>query len=223
VCVFRDVSEEIALRAEVLRSADDHDRRIGQELHDNTGQQLMGLGLLADNLAEALAEKSLAEGQNATRIADGLGESLKEVRLLSQRLIPVELDSRGLMSALTGLASRTNALRDIECVFECQRPVEILNSFCATNLYRIAQEAISNALKHSDARNITVTLEVDGGSVHLSICDDGVGIGERTESKGMGLRIMKYRAKLMGAQFACGPADRGGTLVTCVLAGASGR
>src|SRR5207302_4003066 len=133
-------------------------RRIGQELHDGTGQELTGLCMLADNLADALKEASVAETQTARRIAQGLRQALGQVRLLSRGLIPVEVDAEGLMAALTELTGRIRELHALHCVFECAEPVPIDDNDTATQLYRIAQEAINNAIKHGSAANLKVTL-----------------------------------------------------------------
>jgi len=216
--VLRDLSARKALEREVLEVATMEQWRIGQELHDSTGQELTALGLLAEGLVEALAKSSPAEAVFATKIAEGLKRVLGQVRALSRGLIPVEVDSAGLMAALAELASRTSELHGVNCTFDCREPVLVEDNQKATHLYRIAKEAVTNALKHSRAKNITISLEGDERSITLCIRDDGVGFPrEPVEIKGMGLKIMRYRAGLINAGLAVGPAEPVGTLVSCTL------
>jgi two-component system CheB/CheR fusion protein len=216
--VLRDLSARKALEREVLEVATMEQWRIGQELHDSTGQELTALGLLAEGLVEALAKSSPAEAVLATKIAEGIKRVLGQVRALSRGLIPVEVDAAGLMAALAELASRTSGLHGVTCTFDCREPVLLEDNQTATHLYRIAKEAVTNALKHSRAKNITISLEGDDRSVTLRIRDDGVGFPrEPVETKGMGLKIMRYRAGLIDARLAVGPAQPGGILVSCTL------
>jgi PAS domain S-box-containing protein len=216
--ILHDLSPLKALEREVLEAATMEQWRIGQELHDSTGQELTALGLLAEGLVEALEKGSPAEAVLATKVAEGLKRVLSQVRALSRGLIPVEVDAAGLMAALAELASRTSELHGVTCTFDCKEPVLVEDNQTATHLYRIAREAVTNALKHSRAKKITISLEGDGRSVTLRIRDDGVGLPrEPVEVKGMGLKIMRYRAGLINAQLAVGPAESGGTLVSCTL------
>ena len=214
--ILRDLSARKALEQEVLEVATKEQWRIGQELHDSTGQELTALGLLAEGLVEALTRSSPADAVLATKIAEGLKGVLSQVRALSRGLIPVEVDVAGLMAALAELASRTSELQGTTCTFECKEPVLVDDNHTATHLYRIASEAVTNALKHSQARNITISLEGDERSVTLRIRDDGVGFPRKpVEFKGMGLKIMRYRADIINASLTVGPAELGGTLVSC--------
>jgi signal transduction histidine kinase len=213
-----DISARKLLEQEVLCIAADEQRRIGQELHDGMGQELTGLGLIAQGLVESLAERSLPEAKTAVRIAEGLGRALGQVRWLSKGLIPAEVDGRRLTTVLAELAARNSELNGTTCVFQCDGQPEVLDNATATHLARIAQEAITNALRHGHPRQIVVSLEARGRSLALKILDDGVGIvdpGE--ESHGVGLRIMHHRANLIGAALSVGPVHGGGTLVTCTL------
>ena len=216
--VHRDLSMRRELERQILEVATAEQRKIGQELHDNTGQELTALGLLAEGLVEALAQSSPTEAVLATKIANGLKRVLGQVRTVSRGLIPVEVDAAGLMAALAELASRTSELPNVTCTFECKEPVLVEDNLAATQLYGIAKEAVTNALKHSGAKNVTISLNCDERSVTLRIRDDGVGFPpEPVEIKGMGLKIMRYRAGLINAALAVGPAEPVGTLVICTL------
>jgi chemotaxis methyl-accepting protein methylase/two-component sensor histidine kinase len=213
-----DIGARKALEQEVLGIAVEEQRRIGQELHDGMGQELTGLGLMIQGLVESLAEKSLPEAKTAMRIAEGLGRALGQVRLLARGLIPADVDGSRLRTVLAELAARTGEVNGVCCSFQCDEPIESLDNTTATHLARIAQEAITNALKHGRARHIVVSLERRGAALALKILDDGVGIGNLPEaSQGVGLRIMRHRANLIGAELRVVPVHGGGTLVTCTL------
>ena len=216
--VLRDLSARKALEREVLEVASQEQLRIGQELHDSAGQELTALGLLAEGLVEALQKTYPAEAVLAGKIAEGLRRVLDQVRALSRGLIPVEVDAAGLMAALAELASRTSELHGVTCTFECKEQVLVEDNHTATHVYRIAMEAVTNALKHSRAKNISISLEGDEKSITLRIRDDGVGLPrEPPETRGVGLKIMRYRAGLINAGLTVGPAQAGGTLVSCTL------
>ncbi|MEX1027682.1 MAG: ATP-binding protein, partial [Candidatus Paceibacterota bacterium] len=125
----------------------------------------------------------------------------------------------GLMDALRELASRTDELPGVTCAFKCEQPVDVADSFTATHLYRIAQEALTNALKHARPEHILIALESDNGHPILQVADDGTGFNSSEKSEGMGLKTMQYRASLIGANLAITPVESGGTLVTCKVFG----
>jgi PAS domain S-box-containing protein len=213
-----DVTDRKRLEQEVLEIATSEQRRIGQELHDGTGQELTGLCMLADNLAEALKEVSAGEAQTAHRIAQRLRQALGQIRMLSRGLVPVEVDAEGLMAALTELARSISDLHAVRCTFEYAEPVLVEDNYTATQLYRIAQEAVTNALKHGQAANLRVSLEARGHYITLKIADDGIGLPANEEvQEGMGLRIMRYRAGQIGAHFTVTAGPTRGTIVTCTV------
>ena len=215
---LQDVTDQKRLEQEVLEVASSEQRRIGQVLHDGTGQELTGLCMLAGNLADALHEHAPEEAQLARRIAQGLQRALGQVRALSRGLIPVEVDAEGLMAALTELTTRIGDMHSVRCIFECLEPVPIEDNYAATQLFRIAQEAITNAIKHGQAGAIRVSLESKGHYVTLKIADDGKGLPTSNgHTDGMGLRIMRYRAGQVGAQFSVRPGPMRGTIVSCTL------
>lgn len=228
LCTGLNVSERRVMEREILEIAAEEQRRIGQELHDSTQQQLTGLSLLAQNLAAAftklagepavsnLADRMEELRERATKVQTGLEQATAEVNQLARGLMPVEVDTQGLMSSLRELAGRVSATERVECTFVTNGPIEVLNNTAATHLYRIAQEAVNNALKHSGADRIELSLEDLHGFITLRILDNGCGIGNnRTAGPGMGLRIMAYRAELIGALLTVDQGDNGGTEVIC--------
>ena len=216
--IARDVTRQKLLEREVLEIAAGEQQRIGQDLHDGTGQELTGLAMMAERLAGQLEERKDPEAGAAAWIVDGLVQALSHVRDLSKGLVPVELDAAGLMAALAGLAKRTSDLHCVTCCFRCDEPVGILDNQTATHLYRLSQEAVTNALKHGRARNIVISLTHDGSRVSLVITDDGLGISDATcQTSGTGLQIMHYRAELIRAKLTIGAAQPHGTQVICIL------
>ena len=216
--IAHDVTERKRLQREVLAIAEEQQLRIGQDLHDGTGQELTGLAMLGQRLANMLSAKALTESELAAKIVDGLEQALRHVRAMSKGLVPVEVDAEGLMSALADLAARTDELQDVRCTFECEQPVHILDNQTATHLYRMSQEALANALKHGKPKHIAISLKAEGDLVTLEIADDGQGLDEAPRNTtGMGLRIMHYRAELIGAKLEIKPNQPSGTRVVCTL------
>jgi signal transduction histidine kinase len=131
-------------------------------------------------------------------------------------LAPIDVDPAGLIRALQDLADRTQQMYEVNCTFECPAPVEITDSFRATHFYRIAREAVHNAVKHAMGKQISIGLYDDSG-ITLTVRDNGVGIKADHFTEGEGLRIMRYRAGLVGATLSITNAPNGGTTVTCKM------
>jgi two-component system CheB/CheR fusion protein len=215
--IIRDITERKILERQVLEAANLEQQSIGQELHDTSAQELTALGLLADSLLPALAEKAPAEARIAAKMAEGAKRVLNQVRSFCRGLIRVEVDSEGLMAALTELATQTSELHGVTCSFECRNPVHLADNQTATQLYSIAREAVTNAIKHARAQTIRITLEEDEHTVTLRVQDDGVGMSEPPpDASRMGLRIMRHRAGLINAHLSFAPASPAGTVVTCI-------
>lgn len=215
--LVRDVSEQRALQEEIVRTAAAEQRRIGEELHDNVQQQLTGLGLLAEHLAESSPElDSKSVRHLASRLAKGISECNQDVRQLASGLVPVAIDAEGLMVALSELARRIGKESGIHCEFSCPAPVNIADDFTALHLYRIAQEAAHNAIRHAAASTITIQLERMGDSISIRIRDDGIGISEDDRlSGGLGLRLMEHRCGLIGGTLTIAGTLGGGTEIAC--------
>jgi PAS domain S-box-containing protein len=212
-----DITERKELEREVLEIAALEERRIGQELHDGVGQELTGLGLLADALAQRLTTESPAGAALADKIVHGVGRVRRQVRSLSHGLVPVEVDPEGLRAALERLTASAGESCGCTCTFASAGPLAVADPGMATHLFRIAQEAVNNALCHSQARHIRIALHPEPDALTLSVEDDGVGLSasSRRRGKGLGLRLMRYRAGVIGGTLTLGPAAGGGTLVTC--------
>ncbi|PYK58608.1 MAG: histidine kinase [Verrucomicrobia bacterium] len=214
----RDISDRKRLEREVLQISDLEQRRIGQDLHDGLCQQLAGIELMSEVLEQNLSRKSKTEAAQAAKIAEGVRAAIGDTRMLARGLSPVDVESNGLMSALQELASNTEKLFHVACRFECPQPVLVRDHASATHLYRIAQEAINNAIKHGKAREITVRLTARSNQANLTVTDDGRGFVVKPEqTSGMGLRIMKYRAGMIGATLEIRRANGRGMLVACMF------
>ncbi len=216
--ILHDISERRELEREVIDISAFEQRRIGQDLHDSTGQALSGLSYLARSLAEELETKSPADAKTAALITAELERALEQVRRICQGLIPVEVDSQGLMAALESLAERVGKMSGVNCTFACENPVLVDDNHTATQLFLIAQEAVTNAVKHAKPGHILVRLHDDGDQLTLEVRDDGIGIAGRPQDAGMGLKIMNYRAGLLGGRLIVQmAAEQGGAAVICVL------
>ena len=216
--VLRDISDRRELEKQVLEIAAEEDRRIGSELHDSIQQQLTGLGLFAATISEGLNKRSAPEAQMAARLAEGIQQATEQVHLLSHGLVAVEVEEEGLRSAFTELTRRVCEQYAIQCEFHCEEDIRVDDNFLATHLYRIAQEAITNAVKHGRAKRIEILLGEISGRLTVQIRDDGTGVrGEQEDSGGMGLRIMNYRASLIGATLSITGGDPPGTVVSCAV------
>lgn len=217
--ILRDVTRRRELEREVVEIASLEQRRIGQDLHDSVGQELTALSMMAADLSETLRSDPAASARVVNRIAQGLRRSQQELRTVLRGLLPVAVDSEGLMAALSDLADQVQRDGKVTCLFDCPKPVSVTDNLTATHLYLIAQEAVHNALKHARAKKIGISLESNGG-LTLRVRDDGVGIDLKTSESpaGLGLRIMRNRAAIIGAILTIEEREPAGTLVACALA-----
>jgi two-component system, LuxR family, sensor kinase FixL len=219
--IARDITERKRLEAEILRVSEREQRRIAQDLQEGLGQELAGLACLSRVLESNLAEQSSPETGSAKKIARLLSAAVSRTRRLARGLYPVEAQSEGLMSALRDLAARTRELFKVACRFQCAKPVLIENNTVATHLYRVAQEAVTNALQHGRAKRVDIGLSATPRRVMLAIRDDGLGLSRLGGvEKGMGLRIMDYRAGMINGILVRQSRPEGGTeiLLTADLA-----
>ncbi len=217
--IFRDITERRRLEKELLEISDQERRRIGQDLHDGLCQHLAGIELMSQVLEQKLSSRSKADAGRAADIARHVREAISQTRSLARGLSPVTLESEGLASALQELATNTEKMFGVTCAVECHGDVRVSAPATLTHLYRIAQEAVSNAIKHGKAKQVQICLESDPARTVLRVTDNGSGIPEPApRSNGMGLRIMHYRASMIGGTLSVQRSPAGGTTVTCSLA-----
>jgi signal transduction histidine kinase len=206
------------LEQTLVSLAEEHQRSIGQELHDNLGQQIAAIGYQAEALEIRIsAAGSKEESAIAASIAKQAQAAVMQCKQLAQGLLPFELETHGLMPALQALASRIAATYKINCDFVRENEFSIIDNNIALNLFRIAQEAVNNAIRHGSPQHLVISLACVGEILRLSICDDGKGLSgvdtERGTATGMGIKIMHYRARQIGATLKFVPRSEGGTEV----------
>jgi two-component system sensor kinase FixL len=212
-----DISRQRRLEREVLQLSEDERRRIGRDLHDGLGQQLTALEMMSHALTRDLKTQSPDLVAPAAEIASCARQAITQARQLAHGLAPVALEADGLMTALYDLASMTTRA-GVDCDFECEAVATVNDSAAATHLYRIAQEAVNNALKHADAGQIIIKLQDVGDAIELSISDDGCGLPPgAVRSGGMGLQLIEYRAHLIGARLEIRSRPGKGVEVACSL------
>src|SRR6266576_5882551 len=214
----REVSERQRLDREIAQVADRERHRLGQELHDSLGQHLTGTALAAQVLKEKLALRSASETAEAEKVVRYVEQGIDLTRNLARGFFSPELDADGLTVALQGLAENITERFGIDCVFEGGESLRIRDSAIATQLYRIAQEAVTNSIKHAGAQRITICLTTTTSELLLTISDDGIGFPEKLpRSEGLGLQLMRHGASLAGASLDVRRNGQRGTIVTCKL------
>lgn len=215
---IRDITERKQLEKEILEISDREQRRIGQDLHDGLCQHLAGIELMSQVLAQKLEAKSKVHAKEVGKIARHVRDAISQTRSLARGLSPVTIESEGLMSALHELATNTEKIFRVQCICEFDKPVALDDHAVATHLFRIAQEAVSNAAKHGKARKIVIALRAARGQITLSVSDNGSGLSKQPANhKGMGLRIMQSRASMIGGTLAIEPNEARGVSVICAV------
>ncbi len=217
--VIRDISHALRDQSHAFRSIGEDLQRIGHDLRESVGQQLAGVALLMQSLSAQLERERHALAADATRIASLLNHSIDDLRALAGSLSPVGLAPAGIAAALEGLAAHARACTGIEvrCSVEVE-PEHKPTAIEADHLYGIAQEAVSNAIRHSRAKRLTILLVAGAGRLELAISDDGQGMGEVSNSAGLGrgLALMTHRARAIGATLLVARPDGGGTSIRCL-------
>ena len=218
-----EIGERTRLHNEILETSERVQRRIGSDLHDGLGQHLTGTALAGQVLGQKLAGRSLPEAAEADRLVELIQEAIELTRSLARSLHPTEIKAGRLADNFQELAASASDRFKISCQFECRPaaplPPVVNDINVATHLYRIVQEAITNAVRHGKARQINIRLDTADHEIVLSITDDGIGLPENArDGDGLGLRIMASRAGMIGAIFNIErQSSLGGTCVTCTL------
>lgn len=216
--ISQDVTERRNLEREILIVGDRERRAISQDLHDGLGQLLTGIGFMSKALYDNLAATRHPGAAEAERIVNLIGQAVVQTRDVARMLSPIDLNADGLAAALEDLALGAERMSHVRFRCNIDPRSRITDGPLAYHLYRIAQECTTNALKHSQAKTVTISLFSNGGdSVRLEVADDGVGVREQalTNSPGLGLSIMQYRARMIGAVLRVESQAGGGTVVTC--------
>lgn len=217
--IYRDISKQRQLEKEIANISTREQESIGQELHDTLGQQLTGINMLAASLKQSLANRNEPDSKLLGEIIVQLKEAAESVRRISHGLAPISIPPDGLQDALEHLVATVSGNGHVLCHFDGDASIRIHDQDIANQLYRIAQESFNNALKHAHAKQITLTLRSLGDDIELSVSDDGQGPvpDEKLHDSGLGLRVMQYRAKMIGARLSIESTPGGGTTVRCRL------
>ena len=215
---FQDVTERKQLEKEILEISEREQSRIGQDLHDGLCQHLAGIEFRMKSLEQKLALKSKKESAEAAELAKLVRNAIEQTRTLAHGLSPVMLAPNGLMNGLQELAANTEKSFKISCAFNCPAPVLFHENAVATHLYRIAHEAVHNAIRHGKPKFVVINLLTANDRIMLAVRDDGAGFPTKPQThQGMGLRVMQYRAGIVGASLAVQRHPEGGTSVVCSL------
>jgi signal transduction histidine kinase len=219
IALTQEMAERERLEKEVLEASERERRRLGRELHDSLCQHLTGTALAGQVLEEKLAAKSAAEAADARQVVGLVEDGITLARDMARGLYPIEVDAEGLMDAFGQLASQASKWSKANCDFECAAPVLVHDAATATQLYRIAQEAVRNAIQHGKPGRILIHLADSSERLTLTVEDDGEGLPDHWQKGvGLGTRIMAHRAAMIGATLTIEPNPTGGTLVRCALA-----
>ncbi|MDI1311068.1 PAS domain S-box protein [Prosthecobacter sp.] len=214
--IIRDLTSRKALEDKILHISEEEQLRIGQDIHDDLCQQLAAIGCLAKVAQNKLTKAGSAEAQNLAEIVQLISKAGTRARETSRGLMPVVIDSGGLMAALGELAAGTARAFEVACEFRYDNPVQVSDNKLSVQLFRIAQEAVSNAVKHGQANRVDVHLARQSGNIVLTVRDNGIGIPDSpAKGTGMGLLTMSHRAQMMGGTLKIEPRQGGGTQVTC--------
>src|SRR5438874_703905 len=209
-----EVEQRRRLEIELLTAVESERQRIGQDLHDDLCQRLGAIALLSGSLAKEVSAIDQKLGEKVGKIPSLVTETIGSCRNLARGLHPVPLASAGLPAALAELAARVPA--DVKFHWPHSERIDF-EPMVALHLYRIAEEAVGNAVKHARAKSITIGLAILAGRPVLEIADDGKGIGQKLKTEGMGLRNMQYRANVIGGNLTVEARKGGGTCVHCTL------
>jgi PAS domain S-box-containing protein len=213
-----DITERKRLEKEILEISEREQSRIGQDLHDGLCQHLAGIEFRLLGLKQKLKGKASRHAAETAQIAKLVRDGIEQTRTLAHGLSPVMLETEGLANGLQELAINTENAFRISCSFNCPAPVVIRDSAVAMHLYRIAQEAVQNAIRHGKPKFIVINLVVQNERLVLSVKDDGVGFRVKPRKHhGIGLRVMQYRAGMSGGSVIVQRDPAGGTSVVCSL------
>ena len=214
----KEIRERMRLQKELLETSERERRRIGHELHDGLCQQLTGAALAGQFISQKLADKSAPEAAETSRLVRLIEEAIEQTRNLSRGLSPVELQPDRLRENFQELAARSSEQFKVACRFECDAATPLPDAEVATHLFHITEEAVTNAVCHGRAQIINICLDASENELALTITDDGVGLAANfRQADGMGLRVMAYRADVIGAKLEIEPLSTRGTRIACTL------
>ncbi len=228
--IIHDLTNRRNLERQIVEASANEQRRIGHDLHDGLCQDLIGIAFSADQIGRSLRSKGV---QEEALLADSVAASVRnaaaQARRLSHGLNPVDLKGGGLRAALDALSRRISTSFGVICQFRTpDESIKLRDDTLATHLFRIAQEAVSNAIRHGRATRISILLDIRTNELVLKVKDNGTGlpsylsgttVAPHSDSAGIGLQTMRYRAHIINGVFDLRSGPRGGTLMTCTVRG----
>ena len=209
----RTMAQREQLERQLLEISEHEKRRIGEDLHDLLCQDLTATALFLKSGATRVAKKSPEAARLLEESAQTVNRNVGVARDLARGLHPADFSAAELIEALQALATQACEFHGIHCEFSSTGRVRVRDDGAALQIYRIAQEALNNAVKHSGGKNIVISIEQKGEQICLTVADDGKGFLKRRRSKGLGIHLMHYRTKLLGGNLKVETGKRGGTIV----------
>ena len=214
--LLQELRQREILETKLVEVSESERRRIGYDIHDGLCQKLAGVSLLLNSLSSQIPQTSPA-GALAREISEHLNSAVEDARNVARGVAPVETGGEGLRGALMELADGLTQSKRVNCQFLCHAPLQVDDLHVAGHLYRIAQEAANNGIRHGKATEVDITYTCDGGERQLLIADNGSGFMPPSPShQGMGVNIMHYRAAKIGASLEIRRRRQGGTEVACL-------
>jgi signal transduction histidine kinase len=214
----KEISERVRLEKAVLEITERERRAIGHELHDGLSQHLTGTALVAQSLGVKVAMNSAENISEVKRIVDLIEQGIEQTRNLAKGLLLAEIQRDGLATALRELAEKIRSQFHVDCEFSCNNSFSLDENGTATHLFRIAEEAIRNAIRHGHAKSISVKLAIEEGNLVLVVRDNGSGLpAPSARGDGLGLGIMAHRSAIIGASLSIDAPESGGTCIACSL------
>ena len=214
----RDMTERRRMEKEILDITEREREQLGQDIHDGLGQVLTGIAVKCKGLALKLKSQAPSEMNDAQIISRLANDAIAQMRDLVKLLYPIDIQTGGLVSALKSMADDTQKAMGVKCRFSCSKHASVNNMAEAKQIYRIAQEATTNAVRHGKATHINIALRITKTNTILSVENDGLDFpGHKSERKGFGLKIMEYRSDLIGGTLTISKGKKSGTLVTCII------
>ncbi len=217
ISVARDVSQVRQRQRELIEAIEGEQRRIGHDLHDSLAQDLVSVALQLQLVVNAARRNNSAQTNALEKINARLKQVIENTRRMAQGLSPVDLEQGGLPTALRRLVDNISSIYQLKCRFSCDPRFPVLQGAAALQLYRIAQEAANNAVRHSRCSRLSIDLACGEETLILTVDDDGIGIDDQNDVIGMGRSIMDYRAKALGGSVMHFSRASGGARVKCIL------
>lgn len=212
-----DVTERRQLERRIVETSEDERRRIGHDLHELLCNHLAGTALIVEAASASTRKGGQVSAAELEQISDLVSQAVEHARVLSRRLVPVKIEEEGLLAALEELLRDVQNVAGVDCSFYAADDFpEVAHMGVANHLFRIAEEAVTNAYSHAQPEHIVVELSMADDSLVLTVGDDGIGITEDPCPDGLGIHMMRYRTRLIGGTFSIAQRPRGGTEVRCV-------